>query len=89
MRINFYTNDGLDRIILSLYDIEHNPFKVGDEINLSLHGFFHKKSSPEEVGLFNEFHNAIIRLDRDFKTIRIDMDTPEIIIEYYCSDTGK
>jgi len=96
MTIHFYLDGPDEKEITTLHDMVSNPFKVGDEISLSVYEVY-----PADVSKYNEdfqmkiyessnelienFHREKIRILREGKymTLKI-MKAPIIEIEYHC-----
>lgn len=96
MTIRFYLDDGLDTEITTMYDMQSNPFNVGDIINLDVDELypieykkykeaFRKSLMEDNDKLMSKFRRKKIRLERVSKYMSFKIITEtKLVIEYYC-----
>lgn len=78
MNVYFYLNTEEETEIV-IYDLEANPFKLGDEVNLSIDEL---EDNEELCKKFNRKKIKLVREDKyvSFKTAQ----KASIVIEYHC-----
>jgi|LakMenEpi03Aug12_release.lakeMendotaPanAssembly.Ray.scaffolds.fasta_scaffold403768_4 hypothetical protein len=96
MTIHFYLDDETETPITSIYDLTSNPFKIGDEIYLTVDGVY-----PVDYGKFKEeyrtkvindnkeleskFNRKKIKLVREGKHMSFKVIKEcRLTIEYHC-----
>lgn len=96
MNIYFYLNTEDETEIVTFHDLESNPFKLGDEVNLSINELY-----PAEYSKYNDHYKKVIiedneELRRKFNRKNIKLvwegkyinfktaQKPSITIEYHC-----
>ena len=95
MTIQFYLDNEEETEITSFYDLQSNPFKLNDEICLSVDQIYSKeynKYKKETARKFMEdndksrqcFHCKKIKLIRERKYLRFNIDKSHLTIEYHC-----
>jgi hypothetical protein len=96
MTIHFYLDNTEETLIVSLYDMVSNPFKIGDEIGLTIDELYPKdynkfssdisiKLVLDNDELYREFNNKIIQLNREGKYLKTKvLGTAQLTIEYHC-----
>jgi hypothetical protein len=93
MRIQLYLNDEAQTEVCALFDMQANPFKVGDVIKLKVSEFKQGKISNPYSTLIehgikvnnekkNKFNMKSIKLIDETKYM--DLEDNSIIIEYFC-----
>lgn len=96
MNIQFYLNTEEETEIVTFYDLESNPFKIGDEVNLSVDELYpveynkYKKDFAQKLiedndqlqAMFNRKKIKIVREGKyaSFKTAH----KATLTIEYHC-----
>lgn len=96
MNIHFYLNTEDEIPITSFYELTSNPFKVGDEISLSVDDLYpveYNKYKPDLVKSLiiandesrNMFNRKRIKIVRESKHISFKkLNESKLIIEYHC-----
>jgi len=96
MNIHFYLNTEEETEIVTFYDLESNPFKIGDEVNLSVDEFYpidynkHKKEFVQELIEDNNqlqamFNRKKIKIMSEGKYASFNTaQEAKLTIEYYC-----
>ena len=96
MNVFFYLNTEEETEIVNFYDLEANPFKIGDEVNLSVDELY-----PAEYSKYNDHYKKVfiedneelrkkfnrkkIKLVREGKYVSFKTaQKPSITIEYHC-----
>ena len=60
MTIFFYLNTEEETEIVAFYDLEANPFKLGDEVNLSIDELY-----PVEYSKYNDHYKKVLIKDNE------------------------
>jgi len=96
MKIHFYLNNEEETLITSFYDLEYNPFKINDIINLNVDELYPKdtkkykedfklKLLKNQKELENIFKSKKIKLISESKWLNIKLISKnDLTIEYYC-----
>lgn len=96
MTIHFYLNDGDETPIDSLYDMQSNPFNVGDVIHLSVEELypadvekynmrFKEKAYTDNENLIKQFNRQAVKIVKEHKSLAFKLlNESRITIEYFC-----
>ena len=96
MTIRFYLNNEEETEITTMYDMQSNPFSVGDIVHLDVEELYpmdynkYKKSSQKILietnkELQTKFIRTNVKLVKEGKWMRFKViDKTELTIEYYC-----
>lgn len=96
MNIHFYLNNEEETMITSFYELTSNPFKVGDEIGLSVDDLYPVEYNKyvEEIQtriidgnkeLANKFNRTKVKIVRGGKYVSFKTNKePNLTIEYHC-----
>jgi len=94
VHIYFYIKDS-DIEIATFYDMNFNPFKVGDEIYVEVEGFYPTEKPSWSLLEGNReleklLHSKKVKIVEEFKNMRLKVGTkPKISIEYHCELTDN
>lgn len=96
MTIQFYLDDENETQITSFYDLVSNPFKVGDEVLLTVDDLYpieYNKFKPtvkekiikDNNELITKFNRNTVKLVREGKYLKFtSIGEPKLTIEYHC-----
>lgn len=96
MTIHFYLNNNAETPITTFYDVESNPFKVGDVIQLDVDEIYPIEIKTYKDSVINKiyddqrsleelFRHKEIKIVRENKYVNIKMlKESRITIEYHC-----
>jgi len=96
MNIHFYLNDEAETLITSFYDMQSNPFQVGDEVGLDVDELFpvdyNKFKEENQIKMINDnkeleklFKRKKVKIIREGKYVKFKINSePKLTIEYHC-----
>ncbi len=96
MNTHFYLNNEQETPITSLYDLESNPFKLGDIIHLDVEELYHvgynkykedfrNKMIKDNEELEKTFRRKKVKLVKEGKYMKFNIiDKTRLTIEYHC-----
>lgn len=96
MTIQFFLDDENETQITSFYDLTSNPFKIGDEVLLTVDDLYpvhYSKLKPKvkeqiienNTELHSKFNRKTVKLVSEGKYLRFTaIGEPKLTIEYHC-----